>query len=133
MAVAGAGSYSSDLTPRLGISICHRYSPKKERKKKPHATSAGPLEQAPCKSPAATEQFTYPGLLCCQEAHTRPQGDGLERPRPCGKRGRGPCPPVPVPASGCSSWNHLTKTLSDSQPTKPGEIISDCCCFKPLS
>ena len=34
VAVAVAGSYSSDLTPSLGISICHRCSPKKQRKKK---------------------------------------------------------------------------------------------------
>ena len=34
MAVAVAGSYSSDLTPSLGISICGRCSPKKKKKKK---------------------------------------------------------------------------------------------------
>ena len=33
VAVAQAGSYSSDLTPSLGTPICHRYSPKKDKKK----------------------------------------------------------------------------------------------------
>ena len=33
MVVAKAGSYSSNLTPSLGISICHRWSPKKKNKK----------------------------------------------------------------------------------------------------
>ena len=32
--VAEAGSYSSDWTPSLGTSICHRYSPKKTKRKK---------------------------------------------------------------------------------------------------
>ena len=32
--VAQAGSYSSDSTPSLGISICHGCSPKKRKKKK---------------------------------------------------------------------------------------------------
>ena len=38
MAVVQAGSCSSDLTPSLGTSICHRCGPKKkqkERKKTP--------------------------------------------------------------------------------------------------
>mgnify|MGYP006880551834 CR=1 FL=1 len=34
MAVAVAGSYSSDLTPSLGVSMSHRCSPKKAKKKK---------------------------------------------------------------------------------------------------
>ena len=34
VAVAVASSYSSDSTPRLGTSICHRCSLKKEKKKK---------------------------------------------------------------------------------------------------
>ena len=34
MAVAVAGSCISDSTPSLGIFICHRYSPKKQEKKK---------------------------------------------------------------------------------------------------
>ena len=34
VAVAQAGSYSSDLTLSLGTSICHRRSPKKKKKKK---------------------------------------------------------------------------------------------------
>ena len=29
-----AGSCSSDLTPSLGISVCHGFSPKKQKKKK---------------------------------------------------------------------------------------------------
>ena len=33
VAVAMAGSCISDLTPRLGTSICHRYGPKKTKKK----------------------------------------------------------------------------------------------------
>ena len=35
VAVAQAGSYSSDLTPSLGTSICCTCSPKKQTKKKP--------------------------------------------------------------------------------------------------
>ena len=34
MAVAVAGSCSSDLTPSLGTSICHRCCPKKKERKK---------------------------------------------------------------------------------------------------
>ena len=34
IAVAVAGSYSSNWTPSLGTSICHRCSPKKAKKKK---------------------------------------------------------------------------------------------------
>ena len=34
MAVVSASGYSSDLTPTLGTSICHRCGPKKEKKKK---------------------------------------------------------------------------------------------------
>ena len=34
VAVAVASSYSSDLTPSLGTSLCHRCGPKKEKKKK---------------------------------------------------------------------------------------------------
>ena len=34
VAVAVAGDYSSDSTPRLETSICHRFSPKKTKKKK---------------------------------------------------------------------------------------------------
>ena len=34
VAVAWAGSCSSDLTPRLGTSTCHTCGPKKEKKKK---------------------------------------------------------------------------------------------------
>ena len=34
VAVVEAGSCISDLTPSLGISICHGCSPKKEKKKK---------------------------------------------------------------------------------------------------
>ena len=34
VAVAWAGSYSSDKTPNLGTSICHRNGPKKTKKKK---------------------------------------------------------------------------------------------------
>ena len=33
MAVAQAGSCSSDSTPNLGTSVCHRCSPKKKNKK----------------------------------------------------------------------------------------------------
>ena len=33
MAVAQAGSCSSDLTPSLGTSICHKCGPKKKKKK----------------------------------------------------------------------------------------------------
>ena len=32
MAVVEAGSYSSDLTPSLGTSICHVCAPKKKKK-----------------------------------------------------------------------------------------------------
>jgi len=32
VAVVEAGSYSSDWTPNLGISICHKYGPKEARK-----------------------------------------------------------------------------------------------------
>ena len=31
---AGVSSYSSNLTPSLRTSICHRYDPKKKKKKK---------------------------------------------------------------------------------------------------
>ena len=34
MAVVSAGSYSYDLTPRLGTSICHGSSPEKTKDKK---------------------------------------------------------------------------------------------------
>ena len=34
VAVAWGSSCSSDLTPSLGTSICHRYGPKKEKHKK---------------------------------------------------------------------------------------------------
>ena len=34
MAVEEVGSYSSDLTPSLGTSICHRYGPKKRKRKR---------------------------------------------------------------------------------------------------
>ena len=34
MAVAVAGGYSSNLTPSLGTSICHKCSPKTKQKKK---------------------------------------------------------------------------------------------------
>ena len=33
MAMAQADSYSSDLTPSLGTSICHGWGPKKQQKK----------------------------------------------------------------------------------------------------
>ena len=38
VAVAQAGRCSSDLTPRLGTSICHRCSPEKQKSKKPQKT-----------------------------------------------------------------------------------------------
>jgi len=38
MAVAQAGSYSSDSTPSLGISICHRGGPEKIEKRKKEKT-----------------------------------------------------------------------------------------------
>ena len=34
VAVAEGGSYSSDSTPSLGTSLCHRCSPKKKKKRK---------------------------------------------------------------------------------------------------
>ena len=39
IAVAVAGSYSSNLTPSLGISICHGCGPKKTKDKKLHQTN----------------------------------------------------------------------------------------------
>ena len=39
MAVAQAGSFSSDLTPSLGTTICHLCGPKKIKKKKSCGTN----------------------------------------------------------------------------------------------
>ena len=41
VAVAVAGSCSSDLTPRLGTSICHKCSPKSQKKKKVSGVCSG--------------------------------------------------------------------------------------------
>ena len=43
-------AYSSELTPSLGTSICHRYGPKRKKKKLPKLTQAesSPTECDPC-------------------------------------------------------------------------------------
>ena len=47
VSVAWAGSHSSDWTPSLGTSICHRHGPKKTKKKKKALANEGRRDDFP--------------------------------------------------------------------------------------
>ena len=83
VAVVSAGSYSSELTPSLGTSICHGRGPKKTKKSHwnrracMHLPAAGPREQLLSQTAARTEVgacrlIPLPSLSCSCDSY--PEG-----------------------------------------------------------
>ena len=100
LAVVSAGGYSSDLTPSLGSSICHRCSPKRTKKRRVRIVSSKwSLPAHPCgyQGPWQMPPTKTEGMEHCTwkyEANFRYHLDSKERTSECPKITR-ICPRTP--------------------------------------